>query len=274
MGIIIGLDIGGSNTKIVGFSGEKIIDLQIARATDPVASAFGALGKFIDANNLKIDQIECLKVTGVGAEFPHGNLLGIPTYQIPEFSATGQGGLYLSSLTHAIVISMGTGTAFIEANASSVRHIIGSGVGGGTILGLASKLLHVRDFETITEMSDSGNVSHIDLTIADITAVEIPGLSMDTTASNFGKSADNASKEDMAAGIINLVFQSIGTMAVLAARNANLSDVVLTGYVTASPSCQDIFSSFSKLYKINFHIPEYALYATAIGAAISEAKPE
>ena len=270
MGIVIGLDIGGSNTKIVGFAGESILDLQMTSATDPVASAFGALGKLLDSNNLRIDEIECLKVTGVGAEFPHGNLLGIPTFRVPEFYATGQGGLYLSSLLHAIVISMGTGTAFIEASEGSVRHIIGSGIGGGTILGVGSKLLQVRGFETIAEMSTHGNLSHIDLTIADISAVEIPGLSMDTTASNFGKITDIASKEDMASGVINMVFQSIGTMAVLAARNAKLADVVLTGYVTGIPSCHAIFKAFSILYDINFHIPDRALYATAIGAALSE----
>ena len=268
MGIVVGLDVGGSNTKIVGLSGRDIIDFQMARASDPVASAFGALGKFLDANKLAISDIECLKITGVGADFPSGDLLGIPTLRVKEFLATGLGGLFLTGLSGAVVVSMGTGTAFIEVRENSVRHIIGSGVGGGTLLGLSHSILHIRDFDMLSEMSASGNLAHIDLSIGDISKVEIPGLSMDTTASNFGKTLENAEREDLAAGIVNLVYQSVGTMAVLAARTVNTTDIILTGHMTSSPSCREIFDSFSKLYEVTFHIPDGALYATAIGAGI------
>ena len=269
MKIVIGLDVGGSNTKIVGLAENSIIDYQIAKATDPVASAFGALGKFLDANRLRISDVSCLKITGAGAEFPTGDLLGIPTVRVKEFLATGLGGLYLTRLSHAVVVSMGTGTAFIEAEGTTIRHIIGSGIGGGTLQGLAFSLFHIRDFESISQQSAHGDLSHIDLSVGDISKVEIPGLSMDTTASNFGKILDDASREDLAAGIVNLVFQSIGTMSVLAARNAKLQDIVLTGHMTSSPNCRSVFEDFSKLYGMRFHIPEQAIYATSIGAAIS-----
>ena len=218
MGIVIGLDIGGSTTKIVGVLGKEIISHEIVRATDPVASAFGALGKFLDVNRLKIADIERLMITGVGASFTSGDLLGIRTIHVSEFFATGLGGLFLSSLQHAVVVSMGTGTAFVDAQLDVVRHIIGSGIGGGTVLGLANRILNVRDFDLMIELASSGSLQRVDLSIGDISRIEIPGLSMETTASNFGKLADDASREDLALGIFNLVFQSIGTMAVLAAR--------------------------------------------------------
>ena len=103
MGIIVGLDVGGSTTKVVGMDGDKIIGNKIVKADDPVTSAFGALGKLMDSYELKISDIEKLKITGVGASFPTGNLLGIPTVRIQEFFATGQGGLFLSGLDHAVV---------------------------------------------------------------------------------------------------------------------------------------------------------------------------
>ena len=268
MGIIVGLDVGGSNTKIVGLYENRILDCQMASASDPVASSFGALGKFIDANHLKISDITCLKITGVGAGFPTGDLLGIPTIRVPEFPATGLGGLYLTGLPRAIVVSMGTGTAFIEAEGHSIRHIIGSGVGGGTLLGLAQNMLHIRDFDGLSELAATGSLGTVDLTIGDISKVEIPGLPMDTTASNFGKNQEHACREDKAAGILNLVYQSIGTMSVLAARMASVDHVILTGHMTTSASCEATFASFSRLYRMQFHIPEKALYATAIGAAI------
>jgi len=268
MGIVIGLDVGGSTTKIVGILDGKVISHDIVRATDPIASAFGALGKYLDVNHLQITDIERLMITGVGASFPSGDLLGIKTVHVQEFLATGLGGLFLSGIDHAVVVSMGTGTAFVDAQTDIVRHIIGSGVGGGTLLGLANTILNVRDFDLLIDLASVGTLQHIDLSIGDITRIEIPGLSMDTTASNFGKLADDASREDLALGIFNLVYQSIGTMAVLAARSVSLKDVVFTGQMTRVPQCREILGRFSELYTIHFHVPELAEFATAIGAAI------
>lgn len=269
MGIIVGLDVGGSTTKVVGMDGEKIIGNKIVKADDPVTSAFGALGKLMDSYELKISDIEQLKITGVGASFPSGNLLGIPTVRIQEFFATGQGGLFLSGLDHAIVVSMGTGTAFVEATKQEVRHIIGSGVGGGTLVGLSNCALNMRDFDMIADLAGDGNLNHVDLTIGDISHAAIPGLTMDTTASNFGKMQDDATKSDVAYGLFNLVFQSIGTMAVLAARNAGIKDVVFTGQATKAPMCSAIYKNFSELYNINFIVPQMSEFATAIGAAMA-----
>ncbi len=164
---------------------------------------------------------------------------------------------------------MGTGTAFVEATKKNVRHIIGSGVGGGTLVGLANCALNMRDFDMIADLAAGGSLSHVDLTIGDISHAAIPGLTMDTTASNFGKLQDDAGKQDVAYGLFNLVFQSIGTMAVLAARNAGLRDVVLTGQATKAPMCATIYKNFSELYNINFVVPQMSEFATAIGAAIA-----
>lgn len=268
MGIVIGLDVGGSTTKIVGMCDGKLKGNEIVKATDPVTSAFGALGKYLNVNHLQITDIDTLMITGVGASFQTGDLLGIHTIRVQEFLATGLGGLFLSGLDHAVVVSMGTGTAFVEAGNGVVRHIIGSGVGGGTVLGLSNSLLNVRDFDLLTELASGGSLSRVDLSIGDITNIEIPGLPMSTTASNFGKLSDDVLREDLALGIFNLAYQSIGTMAVLAARAVNLSDVIFTGQMTRVPQCVEIFSAFSQLYHMSFVVPELSEFATAIGAAI------
>lgn len=267
MGIVIGLDVGGSTTKIVGMLEGNIIGQEIVKATDPVTSAFGALGKLIDVNHLQISDISKLMITGVGSSFPTGDLLGIKTIRVQEFLATGLGGLYLAGLDHAVVVSLGTGTAFVDARKDRVKHIIGSGIGGGTVLGLSNSLLNVRDFDHLTELAAGGILSKVDLSIGDITKIEIPGLPMSTTASNFGKMEDDVTREDLALGIFNLVFQSIGTMAVLAARTVGLNDVVFTGQMTHVSQCVELLKVFSQLYQVHFIIPELSEYATAIGAA-------
>ena len=42
MQIIVGIDVGGSTTKIVGFDGDRLLPPLLVRATDPVASVYGA----------------------------------------------------------------------------------------------------------------------------------------------------------------------------------------------------------------------------------------
>lgn len=61
--------------------------------------------------------------------------------KMEEFQAIGYGGLKLSGLTDALVVSMGTGTAYVRAGKDGMKHIGGSGVGGGTLMGLASRLV-------------------------------------------------------------------------------------------------------------------------------------
>lgn len=268
MSLVVGLDVGGSTTKIVGMRDNKIIAKCVVKANDPVTSTFGALGRLIDENGFKISDVERVNLTGVGASFSSGQLLGIETRIVTEFMATGLGGLYLSGLNRAVVVSMGTGTAYLDASYERVRHIIGSGVGGGTLVGLANSVIHVDDAAKLSEMAMNGDINKVDLTVGDISKTEIPGLPMDTTASNFGKNSDDLSKEDKVIGIMNLVYQSIGTMSVLAAKNSDLKDIVLTGQLTSMPQCHDMSRAFGNLYKMNFVVPEDAVYATAIGSCI------
>ena len=51
MGIILGIDVGGSTTKIVGLTpGGELISTMTVRAYDQITSLYGALGHYINAN--------------------------------------------------------------------------------------------------------------------------------------------------------------------------------------------------------------------------------
>lgn len=270
MKIQVGLDIGGSTTKIVGMHDGAIIAREIVRAADPVTSAYGAIGKLISDNSLSINDIEQINITGVGAGFSQAPILGIKKVIVEEFKATGLGGLYLSGLEHAIVVSMGTGTAYLEANRKEVRHIIGSGVGGGTLVGLGSAMAGTADAVKLSDMATAGDVQNCDLTIGDISKTGVTGLPLNATASNFGKAADNLSKEDIMAGVFNMVYQSIGTVAVMASRQSGIKDIVFTGQLTGLKECQKYLIPFEELYGVNMIVPEDAVFATAVGSCLAE----
>lgn len=66
MGIVVGIDIGGSTTKIAGFQGkDMLIPVQIS-ASNAIASLFGAFGKFLYDNKLALEDIQQVNLTGVG----------------------------------------------------------------------------------------------------------------------------------------------------------------------------------------------------------------
>lgn len=270
MKIQVGLDIGGSTTKIVGMKDGNIIAREIVKAADPVTSAFGAVGKLINDHSLSVNDIGQINITGVGSGFPQAPILGIKTVVVEEFQATGLGGLYLSHLDHAVVVSMGTGTAYLEATKDNVRHIIGSGVGGGTLVGLGLAMTGTSDAVKLSDMATSGDILKCDLTIGDITKNGVTGLPMNVTASNFGKAADDLSKDDKMAGVFNLVYQSIGTVAVMASRQCGIKDIVFTGQLTGLKECQVYLLPFEDLYGVNMIIPEDAVFATALGSCLVE----
>ena len=278
MKTVIGIDVGGSTTKIVGFKynneGKRdLIPPQYVRATDPVTSIYGAFGKFTLENQLKLEKIDKVMVTGAGASYMSEPIYSLDCVSVPEFECIGRGGLYLSGLEEAIVASLGTGTALIYAHKENgevkTEYLGGTGVGGGTLIGLSRRILGVDTIEHIEQLCEGGDLDKIDLRIKDISANHIyKGVSDDLTASNFGKLSDLANKNDIALGIANMVTETIGMMAIFAARNYKLKDIILTGNLTAIKPITETFLKLGEMFDVNFIIPENSQFGTVIGAAL------
>ena len=270
MDIILGIDIGGSTTKIVGLRPDGFVLAMLrVRAEDQLTSLFGALGNFLNSNRLSLNDVRQIVLTGVGASYVEGDIYGIPTRRVDEFSASGTGALALSGQNDAVVVTMGTGTAFLYAKQDgTVRHLCGSGIGGGTLGGLCRKLVDMERFGQIKKLAAQGDLNHVDLTIKDISRNAAATLDPDMTAANFGNLAEDASPADLAAGVVNLVLQAIGTMTVLACQSCGARTVVLTGSMTTLDQAGPNFQNFEKLYGIHYIIPENATFATAIGAGL------
>jgi len=273
--ITIGIDVGGSQTKIVGFDkAGNLIAPMMAKASDPITSIYGALGKFTTQNSLQLGDIEKIMVTGVGAAHLEQakDLYGCRWENVSEFDCVGRGGLYLSELPRAIVLSMGTGTAIVYADsAEGYTHLGGTGIGGGTLKGLSKKLLGMDNLENVIAIAENGQLSNVDLRISDIvkqhTRLSLPA---EMTAANFGKMSDLADKEDIALGLINMVFETAGMMAYFAAKSYNIRDVVVTGYLSTLPQTKHVFEGLNSMFGMNFIVPAMSEYATVIGASLSK----
>jgi type II pantothenate kinase len=190
------------------------------------------------------------------------------TTEIPEIDSIGFGGATLADCQPCLVISLGTGSAFVHVDNDTARHVGGTGVGGGTIKGLASLICGTNDPHAVEDLALQGDAARINLTIGDLGLSDLSFLPADATVSNFAGIKSNR-QEDKAAGILSLVAETIGIIASVCAREAGCSNrIVAVGKVAANRHIQHTLGRVGTLYQTHFLFPEPAGCATAYGAAI------
>ena len=93
------------------------------------------------------EDLEHIAVTGG----KHGNIgdhiNNTPVFHINEVDAIGEGAMHLSGIEKnksSIIVSAGSGTACIYAKDGKYLHCSGTGVGGGTVLGLSKSVSYTH----------------------------------------------------------------------------------------------------------------------------------
>lgn len=261
----VGIDLGGTAAKLVACRGREILVCE----KQPVCPAESALAAFRAHHDLPVPARVVL--TGIRAAADPMAAGGIPV--VPEFEAIGAGGLALAGLDEALVVSMGTGTALIQAAGNSFRHLGGSGVGGGTLCGLGALLLGEPDPGKLAAMAASGNPRHVDLLVGDL-CESGAGLPETLTVANFGKISPNLGPADLALALITMVLQTTGLLAVFATQDKPCREVVLTGAVATLAPAAAQFEQMGALFGPHFQIPPHAAFATAYGALMRDAQRE
>jgi type II pantothenate kinase len=271
--MIVGIDIGGSTTDAVILDNGNIHVVTI-EANDPVAAAAGALGKLIESCGIPLGKLTQVAATGAGSRALGDNLFGLPVIKVNEFRAIGIGGTSLAGKENALVVSLGTGTAIVSVTGDKIAHVSGTGVGGGTLRGLSRHMLGVSSLETLETMAERGDLGRVDLTVRDIAGGAIGDLPPGTTAANFGKFAADATLDDKALAIINMIVEVVSVLSIAAARAAGQHDIVLTGKLTRMFRFMQRAKRLNFVFGGGFIIPEHADYATAIGAARAATLPQ
>jgi len=153
-----------------------------------------------------------------------------------------------------------------------MNYLGGTGVGGGTLVGLSKLLLHAESMEHIIEYAENGDLDNVDLKIKHMTeSGSLSILSSELTASNFGNVSDLATKEDIALGIMNMVFETVGMVSIFAAHQVGCENIILTGNLTQIGFCEKKFAEFNSMkdnYGVNFIIPDNSQFGTVIGTAL------
>lgn len=259
--LVLGIDIGSSTTKFALVKNGKCIK-QLRKPDDQsfedALEAFGYAG------------VKRIAITGVGASFIKGDIHGVPTKHADEFTSVSRGALDLSRKHNCLVVSVGTGTSFTRVTPFRTWHIGGTGLGGGPLKGLSGKICGTDDMEELQRLAAAGDLHEIDLQLMDVCEGTISNLKPNTTVANMNKLSDQSRKEDLAAGLCNMIFQGIGVMASFAIKRHCTKNIVLVGTITDWPIAKRSLDEVAALHNVRFIIPDHAAFATAIGAALAE----
>lgn len=271
MGIKIGIDAGSTSTKLAALKDNKILDLLKVKSVPTDGDIYDIFNSFMEKNEIKSSDIESIQLTGVGASGFDSKIMNINTKYIHEFDADSNGASYFApNLDDFLLISMGTGTTYIHVKDQIPTHVGGLGLGGGTLVGLSKYILGTVYYNEIYKLAEGGTHGNVNIMLSDVATNRIEGLDMDLTVSNFGKIYSEASKSDLASGLINLVLENIIQTGCLMANNMGVSNIVMIGGLSGAKELAPTLDAFRKLYpNTNFVSTDNGKYITAIGAALS-----
>ena len=230
------VDLGGTNTDVLLAGADGRI-LRSAVLPWVSVSSIADLRRALELAGANVDALTAVAITGGRHRELQDEIGAARLVHVNELTAIGRGGLAAAGVERALILSMGTGTAFVSAGPEGMMHLGGTAVGGGTVLGLARLTLGTTDPIRIGELAAKGDPHNVDLTVGDIIGGGVGVVPADMTAAHFGKvgrpSDDGVipSPEDIAAGLIELVGQALGRMGLLAARSQHHDAVVLTGHL-------------------------------------------
>ena len=259
--LVLGIDIGASTTKFALVKNGRCVKeyrKPDEQSFEDALESFGYAG------------VKRIAVTGVGSSFIKGNLHGIPTVHKDEFTSVSRGATKLSKKLNTLVVSVGTGTSFTRITPVRAWHVGGTGLGGGILKGLSGRLCGTDDMEELQRLAAEGDLHAIDLQLKDVFEGTLSHLTPEATVANMSKLSERSSRADIAAGLCNMIFQSIGVMAVFAAKQHMTRTIIMVGTITDWPIAQRSLDEVAALHNVTFIVPDHAAFATAIGAALSE----
>lgn len=263
----IGIDAGGTLTKMAIRE-----DGNIHYKTFPTAdlqTTFALMQSTLQSARISVTGGKAHQVLSIVDE---------QTATVPEFSATSRGVRYLLQEQpqipdhHFILTNVGTGTSIHYMNGDEQKRLMGSGVGGGALLGLSDRLAGVTDFEELTHLWTEGERSEVDLQVKDIYGERTSPILSRLTASNFGKPSafTKETKADQLAAVVGMVAETVMLFSIQACQAYDTSDVVYIGSIFSHHEAfRDKIASFTSTFGMTPYFLEHGEMSGALGALLA-----
>ncbi|MGB5945126.1 type II pantothenate kinase [Paenisporosarcina sp.] len=268
----IGIDVGGTLTKVAFFDQNHQLNLLHFPSSD-----LHIVSEWITSYKEDIQ----IGLTGGRAEQlktflrSHENL-----HYLVEFDATIAGVNYQlkkdnHQFTEAVITNIGTGTSIHSLKGSEHERIAGTGIGGGTLLGMSALMTGIHQFDEIVKFSAAGSRSEVDMLVSDIYFGNKTPIDGGLTASNFGDAGLRPllerSKEDVLATVQGLVGEVISTLSIQCAFAEEVEHIVYIGSTLAhNEPLQKIIGNYTKRKNRTPVFLRDNGYSGAIGALLSK----
>ena len=271
MAKVIGIDTGGTLTKLAFINQEGELTLEVFPSNE-----MELVKEWLERH----PQVDEIGVTGGRTEQLRSVLQPMKSIEyIVEFEATLKGVRYLlekegHQIDKSIITNIGTGTSIHYMDGKIHSRISGTGIGGGTLVGLAGLLTGITDFEKITALAAKGDRSAIDLLVKDIfQGMESP-IDGSLTASNFGKVGITGvvehPVENVLATVQGLVGEVITTLSIQLAEERDAKYIVYSGStLTDNENLKKVISHYTILKKHTPIFLENSGFSGAVGALLN-----
>ncbi|PLR94120.1 type II pantothenate kinase [Bacillus sp. T33-2] len=200
--------------------------------------------------------------------FPGGQVL-------PEFQTVCEGAVYLlkqSSLIPGdkfLVVNIGTGTSWFLINGNKYERILGSGLGGGTLMGLGQLLADNHEFSELVTLARDGDKGTVDILVRDIYFPQTPPIDGSLTASSFAKIQPDAESTPAGriASLVNMIAENTVLLSMQAGAIHQIQDVVYIGStLSGNQPLKEGLEYYSKMVGLNPVFLSDGEYSGAVGA--------
>ncbi|HYK75318.1 MAG TPA: type II pantothenate kinase [Pseudoneobacillus sp.] len=196
--------------------------------------------------------------------------------QVPEFDAACNGARYFLDMDGnkpdvCLLVNIGTGTSWFYLQGEKQERILGSGIGGGTFMGLGELLTNEKDYTHLVQLAQKGNKAKVDLTVKDIYMGEDTPVDGNLTASNFAKGKkDEQSNEDLMAAVTNMVAETIVLLTLQAAAIHQTNEVVYMGSTfSGNIPLKNVLESYKGMLGLNTRFLKHGEFSGAMGALLA-----
>lgn len=172
-----------------------------------------------------------------------------------------------------VLVSLGTGTSIYYVTAQSYERVMGTGIGGGTLMGLGTLIGGNLSYHEMVKRAMEGDRKKSDLLVREIYEKMESPLLGDLTAANFGKAHRNeeATVNDHLAALIQLIGETIILLAGSVAREKGTEHIVFAGStMLANEPLKRVFTEFKTMLNYEPIFLKKGAYAGAIGAFYHE----
>lgn len=272
MALCVGLDFGLSNLDAVLMDGPNVVNRWKLATRQP--ASLTVVQEALEAGGVRLAELSRIATTGGRHHELPDVFERVPLHKVNEAVAIGRGGLALSGVNQALVVSAGSGAAMVGAWPERCAHVGGTAVGGGTLVGLSKLLLGTTDPLAIDALAQKGDRNGVDTTLGEAIGSGIGEFAAQGTAVNFGRviQMNHPPKpEDLAAGLVTMVAQVVGIIAIGVAQNQRLSQIVVVGHLIDLPSFGAALDVVWRYFALDPYpiVPEHSGWATAVGAALA-----